>query len=190
MNLYDFLQTIPAFRTLTPEELDVLERALVVREYPPGHEFFGPGRSGRELFIIIEGSVAVVRTSEHAVVELKRLHTGELFGLLALIDHGRRAAACRAVGPVRVASLPRSAFELLYRSRMPMSDRFVRIVAQQLVRDFRDLSRMLRAAVTAELPSALERRTGRERTGQAATDRLHSAAAPLDRSGRAAREYA
>lgn len=149
MNLTDFLLSVPELARIPYDELQRLEQSMPVRDYPDDHEFIREGRKGDEIYLIVSGEVSVTHRSPSgaAPLEVKRLKAGEFFGLVALIDHGRRAASCRAIGPVRVASLPRSAFELLYHSESKLSHDFLNIIAHQLMRDYRALTQVVRRAM-------------------------------------------
>jgi len=168
-----FLETLPEFADFSPSELDTLERIMLVRNYPDGYEFIREGGSPHGVFLAIEGEIAVTHTRANGrgAVELNRMHPGELFGLAALIDHGHCSASCRASGNVRVAFLPRAAFKLLYSANSPLAGHFLRMVARQLMRDYRTLVQALcrnifetsEAATSPELNAVLFRYTGPER---------------------------
>lgn len=157
MNFSEFLRTVPEFAAFSERELDTLERAMTVREYPNGYEFIKEGTAADALYLIIDGEVAVTHRrsgEERGQLEIKRLQPGEMFGLIALIDHGKREATCRAVGKVEAASLPRPAFELLYDANAPLALHFQRMVAHQLMRDFRALIQLIRNEIFAESSAA------------------------------------
>jgi CRP-like cAMP-binding protein len=151
MNLSEFLHTAPEFSDMSAGDIASLEKAMMVRDYPDGHVFFSEGSSPDALYLIIDGEVAVshLKGEERGYVVIKRMHAGEFFGLMALIDHTRRHASCTAVGKVRVASLPSNAFALLYESNSRLSNRFQLIIARQLARDFRSLVSVLRQNIFA-----------------------------------------
>lgn len=161
MSLSDFLLSVPEMARIPYDELLRLEKAMPVRDYPDDHEFIREGRKGDDIFLIVSGEVSVTHRSPAgaAPLEVKRLKPGEFFGLVALIDHGRRAASCRAVGPVRVASLPRSAFELLYHSESKLSHDFLSIIAHQLMRDYRALTHVVKQAMFQQDESAMDEDT-------------------------------
>lgn len=144
MSFIQFLQSVPAFKQLTNEDLSILEKSMLVQDYLGGHKFIEEGKSVDNVYLIVVGEVAVTHKRKRGVLPLNRLHSGDLFGLVALIDHGKRSATCTADGPVTAASLPRSAFELLHTANIPLANRFQRIIAQQLLRDIRALTGAIR----------------------------------------------
>lgn len=151
MNLIELLQSVPELASLPYADLERLDRAMTVGEFPDEHEFVREGEKANDVFLLMEGEVSVTHRQGRSgeTVEIKRMHPGELFGLIALIDHGRRAASCKAIGPVRIASLPYSAFSLLYHSTGQLSHAFLDIVVRQLTRDFRQLTGVVRRAMFA-----------------------------------------
>ena len=141
MDLSEFLQTVPTFSDFSQTELDVLEHALRVDKFPVGHVFFKEGQKGHSLYILMEGEVHVSRKHKigQGLDDLGALKTGDVFGLLSLIDDRPRYSTCRAVTPVTTASLPKTAFNLLFNSHLAIAEHFQYIVARQLVRELRRL---------------------------------------------------
>lgn len=125
--LVDFLLSVPEFKMLSDDEIEMLERIMVVDNYPAGHKF----KSVENVYLIIDGEVAVAGKRKCGTLQLDRVHSGELFGLFSLIDTSKRLATCTAVGPVRAASIPRTAFELLFKSDLPLSNHLHSIIAHQ-----------------------------------------------------------
>jgi CRP-like cAMP-binding protein len=70
-----------------------------------------------------------------------------MFGLGALVQGGRRGASVRAIGPVRAARLPQSAYEMLMRDPSPIGRELLRAIAQQLASDLRTVVRQFRAVL-------------------------------------------
>jgi CRP-like cAMP-binding protein len=152
MNFHDFLQTVPEFDVMSSEDIETLEKVMVVRDYPDGHEFIHEDANGQDIFLLIDGTVAVRhhRLHNRGFLNMKSVHPGELFGLLSLIDDKKCEASCKAVGTVKAASLPRPAFKLLYESNSPLARHFQYIVSRQLMRDYRNLIEFLRAVIFAD----------------------------------------
>lgn len=130
---------------------------MSIGDYPEGHLFTEEGKYGNAMYLVIEGEVSVTQRNPEGNGSrlLKKIGPGEVFGLIALIDHGSRSATCQAAGPTRIASLPQSAFSLLYRLHAHLAYRFQYLVARQLVRDARNVNRILYEAVRKEKKSNL-----------------------------------
>ena len=78
---------------------------MVNRDVPNGAVVVAAGDPGDAFFIIAEGSVCV-RTSGRVA----RLHAGEFFGEMALLDGAPRSATVTADGDVRLMVVPRNEF--------------------------------------------------------------------------------
>lgn len=133
----EFLQTVPAFAEFGPDELKILEHAMFVDHYPDGHVFISEDRRNESMYLIIEGQVLAThrRARGRGKEVIERLGPGDLFGLVALIDHRPAWATYHAAGGVTAASLPVSAFELLFTAHSPIAQHFQNLIALQLVRD-------------------------------------------------------
>ena len=171
MRLIELLETAPEFAGLSRADVEALDRIMLEKDYPDGYEFFRQGGPAETIYLIVDGEVAVTQRhgDDRGHTELKRMHSGEIFGQWALIDHTRRSACCRAVGPVRAASLPRTAFELLYATNSPLPYHFQLLIARQLARDLRSLVGTLRHTIFADIAESAtpyngpERRANRDR---------------------------
>lgn len=148
----EFLQTVPAFAEFSSGDLAVLERAMVVAEYPDGHEFIGEEQRASNVYLLVKGTVVVThRRGQMRGMELiERLGPGDLFGLVALIDHRPEWATYRAAGAVTVAHLPANAFDLLFTANAPLAYHFQGLVAVQLVHDLRACVRDLEVMFAAK----------------------------------------
>jgi len=153
MTLSEFLSSSPLYNDLSSDDIDTLERIMMVKDYADGHQFFGERSRADAVYLIMSGEVAVTAkaTDARTPSEIKRMMPGELFGLVALIGHGRRGATCRAVGKVTAASLPRPAFDLLFDAKSPLPHRFRLVVARQVARDTRSLLRTLRHDIFSQV---------------------------------------
>jgi CRP-like cAMP-binding protein len=143
VDLDQLLAANPHTATLGDDDRAALATALAERAYPAGHVFIKEGKRGDALFLLLDGEVLVTRERSGSQV-LKRLKPGELFGLLALIDNEPRSATCAAASPVRVATLPRAAFTLLFHAHAPIAEALQRVLAAQLASDFRNINRQIR----------------------------------------------
>jgi CRP/FNR family cyclic AMP-dependent transcriptional regulator len=137
-------------------ETETLARALTTATYPDGHVFVREGKKGDACYLILDGDVSVTRTATEGrgIEHVRTMGPGELFGLIALVDHGKRAATCTAVGEVTAASLPLNAFDMLFRSNAPIAHHFQYVIARQLARDLRAYNHALLAMLLGQQPEA------------------------------------
>lgn len=82
-----------------------------LEEYEPGELVFAQGDLADRLYIIQEGEVEVVRTTDGKEVLLARLGPGDYFGEIALLmAEGRRTASVRAATRVELLTLGKENF--------------------------------------------------------------------------------
>lgn len=145
MLLRNFLRTLPGFRFLSGANIDHVAAAMQVADYPDHHVFIYQDKQAKALHLVLEGQVNVCHYgSSGRYHTLKTLQPGEFFGLLSMSDGKPSVASCAAVGPVKVASLPLSAFLLLNQPGSEIGCGFQYVMAAQLARDLRDRHAMLR----------------------------------------------
>ena len=149
MDLPTILQTAPTFADFTQSELEVLERAMRVDEFPAGHVFVKEGGKDRNLYVILDGEVQLLHkhSAGQGFDDLGVLTSGDLFGLQSLVYDQPRYSECRAITPVSVASLPKPVFDTLYNLHFSLAERFQYIIARQMVRELRRLDEAVAAAM-------------------------------------------
>jgi CRP-like cAMP-binding protein len=148
--LKDCLLTSSAFVDFTQDDIDALTHAMSIDEHPDGYGFINEGDRGESLYMLVQGKVQVTRQSynKKGTEFIEYFKKGALFGLISLIDNGKRSANCQAYGRVTVASLPQSAFVLLCNSNSNLSQRFQFLIARQLARDTRVYNKALREIIS------------------------------------------
>jgi CRP-like cAMP-binding protein len=96
------------FSALQPEPLMQLAARTSERRYRKGQALFFLGDPGDALFVLVEGLVKVVVTSEDGEqMVLATLEPPSVFGELALLDGGPRSASVEALAPTTVLLLGR-----------------------------------------------------------------------------------
>ncbi len=136
MILKNYLRTLPGFQFLSDADVEHVAAAMRVDEYPNGHVFIYQDRLNQALYLLLDGQVEVTHygnTGRHYI--LKTIQPGEFFGLPSISMGKPAVAACSARGPVKVASLPFSAYLLLYQPDSEIGCRFQFVIATQLARD-------------------------------------------------------
>ena len=86
-----FLRRVPLFSELAPEDLQRIGATAVERVYPADEPIVREGVLGDELFVIVEGSVNVVRDAEPDR-QIRGYVAGDHFGELAVLRDRPRAA--------------------------------------------------------------------------------------------------
>ena len=88
----DHLASIPLFRALNRKELQKVARASDETTVPEGRVLVEQGATGRECFVIVDGTATVKRNGR----KVATVGPGDYFGELALLDHGPRTATVEA----------------------------------------------------------------------------------------------
>jgi CRP-like cAMP-binding protein len=98
MDVGDLLKQTPLFENRSVGEIDILAQSTRIQTYRTGQVILREGRVGAAFFIIIAGSVEVVKGSSGAEpVVLATLGAGEFFGEIATMQHVPRSASVRAL---------------------------------------------------------------------------------------------
>ena len=88
----DHLSKVPLFSALSARELQKIAKASDEIRVPAGKVLVEQDRTGREAFVIIDGSAVVKRNGR----KVATFGPGDTFGELALLDRGVRTATVEA----------------------------------------------------------------------------------------------
>lgn len=111
----DFVRGMGLFHGLTDEQIQQLLNAAEEVRYDQGQSIFEEGKTGRALFIIIEGNVRITLSSSVLTeTELATLGPQDSFGESSFFHRAAHHATAECLSPVRVIRLRRTKFgELL-----------------------------------------------------------------------------
>jgi CRP-like cAMP-binding protein len=98
VSLMDRLQGVPLFAACTEEQLEAVFRLAERLHIDEGEVVLREGRLGRELFVILEGSVVVTRAGR----VVNEWGAGDYFGELAAIEGVPRSATVTATTDLEV----------------------------------------------------------------------------------------
>jgi hypothetical protein len=128
-----FLRGVPIFSSLGPEELKSIADLATERLFPPNEYLCREGEIGRELFVIVEGQVRVVKGTDGNTRTLRTLGVGEQIGELAILCEGPRSATVLAEGSgVRTLVLTGDALQAILRDRPEVSRAMLASLARRL----------------------------------------------------------
>lgn len=97
------LSMVPAFSQLSVRELRQISAIVHRREYQGGEFIFYQGDPGLGMYVIEEGTIAIVVIDEkQQQKELTQLGEGDFFGELALLDEGPRSACAISRTPCKL----------------------------------------------------------------------------------------
>jgi CRP-like cAMP-binding protein len=95
------LAAVPLFAGISGESMERLAAVTGEQEFAPGQFIVRQGQVGTGVYVILSGSVRVLRGSD----ELARLAKGDFFGELSVIDQKPRYASVEAAEPTQVLAL-------------------------------------------------------------------------------------
>jgi CRP/FNR family transcriptional regulator, cyclic AMP receptor protein len=121
----------------TTYDIDVITAGRgEVLSFADGATIYFCGDPGDCAYIITRGRV---RLGNAVMIEM--LRTGEIFGELALIDHGPRDISAQAMGPTEVVAIDRALFDALVRDDPEFADTILHLLARRLRAAARALDR-------------------------------------------------
>jgi CRP/FNR family cyclic AMP-dependent transcriptional regulator len=136
----DELREIGLFGALDQEALEYVASLGLLSTCNAGDVVFREGETGRELYVVLQGELEVLKRSKRTTeVRVALLGAGDWFGEMSLLDVQRRSATVRAVAPTTVLMLTSKDLDCLYRRDLKAYTLLVLNVA-------RGLSRRLRVA--------------------------------------------
>jgi CRP/FNR family cyclic AMP-dependent transcriptional regulator len=133
----------PVFGGLLDEELEAIAPFLRERVFRAGEAVVREGELGAEMYYIHRGSVVVVRTGRQGEEVLARLHEGDCFGEMSVIEVAPRSATVRALEDTITLSLSARDLQRLRRTHLKTFAMVVMNVARELSRRLRRADKTL-----------------------------------------------
>ena len=127
-----FLRQVPLFSDLSPTDLERVASIADESGYAAGETIAAEGELGEELYIVVAGTIRVVRDREGSEHEIARRSAGEVVGEMSLITRTPRIASLLAEGDVRTIRLGRREFESILRERPSVALAVMRVLANRL----------------------------------------------------------
>ena len=127
------LKGVPLFEGLTPQQLRRVAEVGRVRRFRAGTTIVRLGEPGDSFYVVLDGHALVVRETGRPL----KLHTGDFFGELALIENVPRSADVIATDDVTALTIGHTAFKKLLRSEAAFTYAILRAVVDRLRNDQR-----------------------------------------------------
>jgi LmbE family N-acetylglucosaminyl deacetylase len=129
----EFLRSLDLFAFMPAEQLYEAARMMYERRVEGGKYLAREGDHGSELFVVVEGTIDVVR---HVQADDRVIYTarqGEAIGEFAILANIPRSASLRAGSDVTIIVLPASAFQDLLRRYPDLSLRVMELLVRKIV---------------------------------------------------------
>jgi diguanylate cyclase (GGDEF)-like protein len=146
-----------------------MERIAAVarrQEFQPGEDIVEIGDPGRSLYLVLEGHVSVLYPALASDVELARLHGGDFFGEMALLNGKPRSATVRAIDKVEALVLDKEEFRRILIDTPQVAIELLEAMAVRIRNADEQISTLSAKAVRDPLTGLLNRRALDERLGQ------------------------
>jgi CRP-like cAMP-binding protein len=127
----DLLKRVPLFAHCSRRELGAISRIADEIDLKEGKELTSQGRPGREFFVLVEGSVDVVKNGK----KVNSLGNGDFFGEIALIHDSPRTATVKATSPVRALVVTERNFRRLLGEAPEIQRKVLTALAERVAPD-------------------------------------------------------
>jgi len=142
------LRQLSLLETLDFAELRHVDVLLHEREYIANEIIFDEGEEGQALYIVLEGTVVIVRAESGDEIALATLQPGDFFGEMALLDRGPRGARAKAATNCRMAVLFREDLSALLSTHAVVASKITMQMARHLAQIVRKNAGVSAATVT------------------------------------------
>jgi|SRR5579859_4818191 len=133
------LQGIALFESLTPPQIERLEKDLIEHRHDPGTLLFEQASLGASLYIIRSGILEIARREEGGLVRsLGRVGPGEYLGEISMMSGDPRSVSVTALTVSDVLELPRSTLESIVHADGRLAEALERSVQRGLAQLDRD----------------------------------------------------
>jgi CRP-like cAMP-binding protein len=134
------IDEFPPFRALPRVVKLALSQKLRPVHTDFGKALFSEGDLGDSAYFLVAGEVNVERNGQ----VLATLQPGAMFGLISVIDQGRRSASCVTSAPVRLLQLSKADFDSLFLAGNRFAFQIVDLASRQLVAHLRTANELVR----------------------------------------------
>lgn len=139
-DVIDMMRSLRLFDSFSDNELEMLAIVFRIRKFPADARISREGFPGAGLYIIVSGTVNLVREPTPGVrKDLATQGPGTMLGQISIIDRARRIASSDAVTEVIALEMDRADFERLFESQSLFAYKLLDVI-------LRDLSLRLRRA--------------------------------------------
>lgn len=126
------LRLVKIFENLSESEAAAFLRVARRQDVGPGEVVIREGQRGDDAFIIVRGHLRVTKRHAGEEAELARMHPGDAFGELAIIDGGPRSASVVAETDATLLRFNRDSLSLQPALLLKVVTNIARLMAARL----------------------------------------------------------
>ena len=130
------LSRVTLFEGLELASLENLVSGAKQLDFPAGEYLFVEGDHAQSFFVIVEGTVEILKNRESREVALRHMTVGEPVGLFGLFSGAQRAACARAIGDVRALEIPSERLQALLDNDDALHGKLLRFYRERLMEGF------------------------------------------------------
>jgi len=126
------LRNLPFLEGASPDAVERLAEGVIQRSFQPGQVILQEGSTGREMYLIVEGLVEVVKGRSIEEMVLARRGPEDFFGEMGFIEARPRFATVRALKPTRLLEFSEHNLRSVLVQQPLLLERVVRVVSARL----------------------------------------------------------
>jgi CRP-like cAMP-binding protein len=124
----ELLKRVPLFRGLSKRDLEEVAKIADELDFKEGKKLTTEGASGREFFVIVEGTAEVTKGRR----KVRMLSDGDFFGEISLITRMPRTATVTTVSPVRALVVTDRSFRSLLEHQPTIQNKVLKALGDRL----------------------------------------------------------
>ncbi len=136
------LKEVALFNGVSEASIDQFVRGAFEVQVPDGQFLFLEGDAADSFYVVIDGTLEILRRREGREVALRHFGRGEGIGLLGLFSGQVRAACARAIGDATVLEVPVSALRTVLEHDDVLHGRMLRFYQERILEGFLGSSRL------------------------------------------------
>lgn len=133
---YFALTQVPLFRELPTGSLEKMSQGAIQLEVPDGELLFCEGDEATSFFVVVDGTLELLRHKDGREVALRHTTKGEAFGLFGLFSAQLRAASARAIGDCTILEISAERLQALLADDEALHQRLLGFYRERLVEGF------------------------------------------------------
>jgi CRP/FNR family transcriptional regulator, cyclic AMP receptor protein len=155
------LRTIGLFGALSDDILRQFATALTVQVIDTGTTLFREGDDGREMFVVLQGELEVLKRSHRGTeARVALLGPSDWVGDMSIVDIQPRSATVRALAPTRLLRVTAADLDVVYRNDLKAYSIMILNLARELSRRLRVTDGILADLIASVFDEVIARRLG------------------------------
>lgn len=133
---YFALSQVPLFKDLPVSSLEAMSDGAIQLEVPDGELLFKEGNDATSFFVVIDGTLELLRNKDGREIAWRHAKKGEAFGLFGLFSAQLRAASARAIGDCTILEISSDRLQSLLSTDEVLHGRLLTFYRERLVEGF------------------------------------------------------